>query len=214
MDFNLEKLSPADRYELLLSTVVPRPIALITTLAPDGALNAAPYSLFNVMSHDPPIMAVSVLPHADRRLKDTGHNILATGEFVVGLVSEDVAAAMNVTCIDAPPGVNELMFAQLETVPSITIKPPRVASCPVSFECRLITSLSFGPDQAFILGRVSHAHVADEFVLDRERCLIDTPKLKLIGGMHGAKWYARTSDLFEMTRPSWAEWVKQGKVRN
>lgn len=111
LQFNLEQLPASDRYELLLSTVVPRPIDLITTLAADGALNAAPYSLFNVMSHDPPIVAVSILPHADRRLKDTGQNILATGEFVVNLVSEDVASAMNLTCIDAPPGVDELKLA-------------------------------------------------------------------------------------------------------
>lgn len=213
MEFSLEQLPALQRYELLLGTVVPRPIALITTIGADGLVNAAPYSLFNVMSHDPPIVAVSILPHPDRRLKDTGRNILATGEFVVNLVSENVAAAMNLTCIDAPPGVNELELADLETSASMTVAPPRITSCPVSLECILLTSLAFGPDQAIVLGHVTHAHVADEFVLDSQRCMIDTSKLQLIGGMHGAKWYARTWDLFEMIRPVWAEWQKNREKR-
>jgi flavin reductase (DIM6/NTAB) family NADH-FMN oxidoreductase RutF len=212
MEFDLDKVAATERYELLLSTVVPRPIALITTLSSNGTINAAPYSLFNVLGHDPPIVAVSVLPHAERRLKDSGENILATGEFVANLVSESVAEAMNVTCIDAPPGVNELTLAKLTTAPSVKVAPPRVAASPVSLECRLLTSLSFGPNQAIVIGRVVQLHVADEFVIDQERCLIDTPKLKMIGAMHGARWYAKTSDLFAMDRPTWVEWLKAGKV--
>jgi flavin reductase (DIM6/NTAB) family NADH-FMN oxidoreductase RutF len=212
MDFNLANLSAVDRYELLLSTVVPRPIALVTTLSEDGVANAAPYSLFNVLCHDPPVVAVSVLPHAERRLKDTAQNVLATGEFVVNLVSEGVAKAMNLTCIDAPPHINEIDLAKLSTTPSRFVKPPRIASCPAALECRLLTSLSFGPNQAILLGQVLHAYVANEFIIDEARCLIDTPGLNLIGGMHGAKWYTRTSDLFEMARPTWAEWAKAGKA--
>jgi flavin reductase (DIM6/NTAB) family NADH-FMN oxidoreductase RutF len=101
VQFDIERLAAEHRYELLLSTVAPRPIALITTLSTDGAPNAAPYSLFNVLCHDPPIVAVSVLPHTANRLKDTGQNIVASGEFVINLVSEHIAEAMNVTCIDA-----------------------------------------------------------------------------------------------------------------
>jgi flavin reductase (DIM6/NTAB) family NADH-FMN oxidoreductase RutF len=212
MQFNLDELSAANRYELLLSTVVPRPIAIMTTLGRDGKVNAAPYSLFNILGHDPPIVAFSVLPHADQRLKDTGRNILATSEFVVNLVSEDLAEAMNVTCIDAPPEVDELELARLPTAASIHVAPPRIASSPVSFECRLVTTLSFGPNQAIVLGRILHAHVANEFVLDPACCAIDTPNMKLIGGMHGAKWYARLSDRFEMVRPTWAQWVKDDKA--
>ena len=209
MHFDVEKMAAADRYELLLGTVVPRPIALITTLSPDGNLNAAPYSLFNIMGHDPPVMMVSVLPHPERRLKDTAANILATREFVVNLVSESIAEAMNIACIDAPPGVNELELAGLATAPSAKVKPPRVAASPIAFECRFLTSLSFGPNQAIIAGEVVVAHVPDEFVLDAARGLVDTPKLNLIGGMHGAKWYARLSDRFAMERPTWAEWEKR-----
>src|SRR5262245_57248441 len=105
MQFDIDGMAPADRYELLLGTIVPRPIARITTLGRDGRINAAPYSLFNVMGHDPAIAMVSVLAHPEARMKDTANNILATGEFVLNLVSEDLAEAMNVTCIDAPPGI-------------------------------------------------------------------------------------------------------------
>lgn len=212
MEFDLDRLQAADRYELLLSTIVPRPIALITTLSANGIVNAAPYSLFNVMSHEPPIMAVSVLPHPDRRLKDTGQNILSAEEFVLNLVSETLADAMNTTCVDAPPEVSEIAFTELKTAPSVKIKTPRIASSPVSLECRLLTSMSFGPNQAIILGRIVHVHVADDYVVDASRCAIDTPALKLIGGMHGARWYTRTSDLFAMDRPTWAGWKKDGKV--
>ena len=139
MQFDIDAMSPVDRYELLLGTIVPRPIALITTLGSDGQINAAPYSLFNVMGHDPAVAMVSVLAHPEARLKDTANNILATKEFVINLVSETVAEAMNITCIDAPPGVNELELANLKTVASMKVKPPRVATS----SCGLRMSFSF-----------------------------------------------------------------------
>jgi flavin reductase (DIM6/NTAB) family NADH-FMN oxidoreductase RutF len=174
MQFDIDGMAPIDRYELLLGTIVPRPIALITTLGPDGSVNAAPYSLFNVMGHDPAVAMVSVLAHPEARLKDTANNILATKEFVINLVSETVAETMNITCIDAPPGVNELELANLKTSASIKVKPPRVAASPVSFECRFLTSISFGPNQAIVAGHIVHAYIEDRFVLDQARGLIDT----------------------------------------
>ena len=138
---------------------------------------------------------------------------MATKEFVLNLVSESIAEAMNITCIDAPPGTNELELAKLKTASSVKVKPPRVSASPVAYECRFLTSLSLGPDQAIIAGQIVHAYVEDRFVLDRTRGLVDTPQLKLIGGMHGAKWYARLPDLFEMERPTWAKWVRQGQVK-
>src|SRR4051812_39161895 len=108
MIFDFEKVAPTKRYELLLGAVVPRPIALITSVSRDGTVNAAPYSLFNVMSHEPPIVAFSVLPSPLGQMKDTGQNILASGEFVVNLVSENIAEAKNLSCIDAPPSVSEI----------------------------------------------------------------------------------------------------------
>jgi len=212
MQFDFAKVPASARYELLLSTILPRPITIITTLNPDGSVNAAPYSLFNVMGHDPAIVAVSILPHAEARLKDTGSNILATSQFVLNMVSEALAEAMNITCIDAPAGVSELELAQLGTKPSSKVRPPRITASPVTFECELVTSLSFGPNQAMVLGRVLEAHVGDEFVKNSTTGEIDTPRLRLIGGMHGARWYSRTSDQFAMDRPTWAAWKAQGKV--
>jgi flavin reductase (DIM6/NTAB) family NADH-FMN oxidoreductase RutF len=212
MQFDIEKMAALDRFELLLGTVVPRPIALVTTLGEDGILNAAPYSQFTVLSYDPPLLLVSILSHPDRRLKDTAHNILATKEFTVSLVSEAIAEGMNVTCIDAPPGTDELKLAGLKTAASVKIKPPRVAASPVAFECRFLTSLSFGPNQATVIGQIVYGYVADQFVINAERGLVDTPELKLIGGMHGQKWYAKLSDRFEMERSTWAEWVHQSKA--
>jgi flavin reductase (DIM6/NTAB) family NADH-FMN oxidoreductase RutF len=211
MLFDLAQIAPMERYELLLGTVVPRPIALITSLSADGTVNAAPYSLFNVMSHDPPIVAFSVLPDPAGRMKHTGRNILATQEFVVNLVSEAIAEAMNLACIDAPADVSEIDLVGLNTAPSTSVKPPKIQDSPVSLECRFVSSVEFGPNQTVIFGRVEHVHVPDDLVLDGPNCIIDTPKLKLIGAMHAAKFYSRTADVLEMIRPNWAEWSAKNR---
>jgi flavin reductase (DIM6/NTAB) family NADH-FMN oxidoreductase RutF len=212
MQFDFQSMMPADRYELLLGTILPRPITIVTTLSPGGTLNAAPYSLFNVVSHDPPVVMIAVLPHPDGRLKDTAANILATGEFVVNLVPRSMAEAMNITNIDAPQGTNELALANLEAVPSTSIKPPRIESSPVAFECRFFTSLSFNLHQALIFGRIVTGFVRDDLVIDGSRGIVDTPKLDLFGAMHAARWYCVATDWFEMVRPTWAQWLKEGKV--
>jgi flavin reductase (DIM6/NTAB) family NADH-FMN oxidoreductase RutF len=212
MQFDFQAMTPMDRYELLLSTVLPRPITIVTTLSIDGALNAAPYSLFNVVSHDPPVLMIAVLPHPERHLKDTAANIFATREFVVNLVPRSMAEAMNITNIDAPPGRNELTLADLQAEPSISVKPPRVATSPVAFECRLLTALSFNSDQAVMFGEVVTAFVSDHLVLDAAHGVVDAPRLDLFGAMHAARWYCSTADRFEMVRPTWPQWVNEGKA--
>src|SRR5205085_8475809 len=106
------------------------------------------------------------------------------------LVSEGLAEAMNITCIDAPAGCNELILAQLTTAASVNVKPPRIASAPVAFECRLATSLSFGSNQAVIFGQILSAFVDDSVVLNAPRGMVETPELRLVGAMHGARWYS------------------------
>jgi flavin reductase (DIM6/NTAB) family NADH-FMN oxidoreductase RutF len=209
MLFDMETLPAQDRYKILTATVTPRPIAWVTTLSESGVVNAAPYSFFNVMGHEPPTIALGVLAGTGR-LKDTAANILARGEFVVNLVSEANAAAMNVTCIDAPPEVDELALAGLTAEPSRFIAPPRILESPVSFECRVLASLVTGPRQTIVIGRVVCAHVDDAFVQDAERCYIDTKALRLIARMHGSGGYARSTDLFDLERPNWAAWQAQG----
>jgi flavin reductase (DIM6/NTAB) family NADH-FMN oxidoreductase RutF len=205
MLFDMETLPPQGRYKILASSVVPRPIAWVTTKSRAGIVNAAPFSFFNAMGSDPPTVAIGILPR-EGRLKDTATNIVETAEFVVNLVSEDNAEAMNVTCIDAPPDIDELQLARLTAVPSRSVAPPRIGEAPVSFECRILASLVTGPLQTIVVGRVVCAHVADAFVLDAKRCHLDTPALRLIARMHGSGVYARSSDRFEMPRPTWAEW--------
>jgi flavin reductase (DIM6/NTAB) family NADH-FMN oxidoreductase RutF len=205
MQFDLEALPSSVGEKLLLATIVPRPIAWITTVSPSGVVNAAPFSFFNLMGVDPPIIAIGIQGHGKNRLKDTAENIRSSSEFVVNLVTETTAAAMNVTCIDAPPEIDELRYAGLATAPSAKIAPPRIAVCPVAYECRTETSLSFSPNQSIVIGRVVHAHIDDAYVLDRERSYIDTPKLELVARMHGSGWYTRTKDQFQLQRPVWSD---------
>lgn len=202
-------MAAPDVYKILGSSVTPRPIAWVTSHSAAGARNAAPYSFFNVMGHAPPTIALGLLGLPDGSHKDTAANILATGEFVVNLVTEGDAPAMNLTCIDAPPGVDELALADIATTASDVVAPPRIASAPVSFECRLLHAIATGERQTIVIGEVLVAHVADAFILDRARLHIDTPSMRLVARMHGAGWYTRSTDLFQLERPSYRAWLER-----
>jgi flavin reductase (DIM6/NTAB) family NADH-FMN oxidoreductase RutF len=207
MLFDFANLRHENAHKLLISTVVPRPIAWVTTQDVDGSINAAPFSFFNAVSGNPPVVAIGIGGRAPGDVKDTGGNIRRTGQFVVNLVSNSLAKQMNVTAIDFGKEVNELAQAGLTTAPSATVRPPRIAESPVSLECERLVIVEVGIDRAVVLGKVLAIHVNDEFVLDAERCYVDTPKLELIGRMHGAGWYARTTDRFEMPRIPVGAWT-------
>ncbi len=207
MLFDFADLSPQDRYKLLVSTVVPRPIAWVVTQDTAGALNAAPYSFFNCVSGDPPIVVIGIGGRAPGDVKDTGYNIRMTGQFVVNLVAFDTAEAMNITAIEFPREVDELAQAGLTILPSSKVAPPRIAESPVALECERHMTIELNHDRAIVLGRVVAMHIRDEAVLNRERCYIDTPKLDLIGRLHGAGWYARLTDRFEMPRIRLDDWT-------
>lgn len=209
MLFDFAATQNRDIYKLLVSTIGPRPIAWVTTQDVDGTVNAAPFSFFNAVSGEPPVIAFGIGGRGPGDVKDTGGNIRRTGQFVVNLVSYDLAEAMNVTAIDFPKEVDELKEAGLSTAASVHVKPPRIAEAPVSMECERLVIVEVGIDRAVILGKVLAIHVRDDCVLDRERCYIDTPKLDLIGRMHGAGWYSRVTDRFEMPRISVEEWTKR-----
>ena len=206
MRFDLTALPTDIGYKLLAATVVPRPIAWVTTVSPSGVVNAAPYSFFNAMGSDPPTLVLGILRDPVRGYKDTARNIIESGEFVVNLVPETLAEAMNTTCMDAPPDVSEIDIANLDTVASTAVAPPRIAASPVAFECRTLTTLITGPKQTLVVGRVLSAYVEDAYVLDAERAHVDTPRLRLIGRLHGSGWYARTSEMFQLNRPVYATW--------
>jgi flavin reductase (DIM6/NTAB) family NADH-FMN oxidoreductase RutF len=201
MEFDFERLAADDRYKILTSTVVPRPIAWVSTRSSNGVRNAAPFSFFNAMSKTPPIIAIGIQANSDGSMKDTARNILETGEFVINLVPRSADQAMNLTSIEAPPDVDELVLADLATLPSVKVKPERIAVSPVAFECRLYTPVEVAPSQLIVLGEIVMAHVDEAFVLDPAKYYIDTPALHLIGRMQGRGWYNVTDSVFQIERP-------------
>lgn len=206
MLFDFSKMPPKECYKVMVSTITPRPIAWVVSQNAHGHLNAAPFSFFNAFAGNPPVIGIGIGSHSVGHAKDTRSNIRETGEFVVNLVSEEVAEQMNITAITFEPTVSEIAQAGLETAPSSMVKPPRIALSPVAMECQLMQIIELSPEDGLVLGRIVAMHVRDEFVLDPAKHYIDTPNLKLIGRMHGAGWYARTSDLFEMPRIPVDDW--------
>jgi flavin reductase (DIM6/NTAB) family NADH-FMN oxidoreductase RutF len=207
MRFDMAALAPHDRYKLMSSSITPRPIAWVTSQSKDGVRNAAPYSFFNMMAADPPLIVLGLMARPEGSFKDSAANILETGEFVVNLVSEDDVAAMNFTCIDAPPEFDELEAAGIATLPSVSVVPPRIASAPASLECRLFQAIRASATSTVVLGQVVTMHIDDRFI-DPERLHVDTLAMKLVARMHGAGWYTRSIDLFQLERPVWANWSK------
>lgn len=191
----------ADRaYPILASLIVPRPIALVTTISPEGKVNAAPFSFFNILGADPPILAVAPGDRDDATPKDTARNIRLTHEFVVNLVDEALAEGMNKCAASLPYGEDELQHAGLHGVPSSVVKPPRISESPVSLECKEWGTLHIG-DNRVVIGLVKRVHVRDE-LFDSERKRIRSERLALIGRMASPHWYCRTRDRFEMVRPT------------
>ncbi len=203
MRFDIADIDPANVYKLLTATVVPRPIAWVSTISPEGVQNLAPFSFFNVLGDEPPILAVGINRGA-RGMKDTARNILENGEFVVNLVPETLAEAMNQTAIDAPHGVSEFALAGLTPLPATHVAAPLLAESPVSFECVTHASLVTGPQQLLVVGRILAVHVADRFVTNAARGHIATQAMGLLGRGHGTT-YIRSHDTFEMVRPKWAD---------
>lgn len=206
MLFDFQNTKNENVYKLLVATIGPRPIAWVTTQDVDGTVNAAPFSFFNAMSGNPPVVAFGIGGRGPGDVKDTGGNIRRTGQFVVNLCSFKLAKQMNITAIDFPKEVNELTEAGLTTTASKHVKPPRITEAPVAMECERLVIVDVGIDRAVVLGKVVAMYVQDDCVLDKDRCYIDTPKLDLVGRMHGSGWYARVTDRFELPRIPVEEW--------
>src|ERR1700690_1145121 len=136
MELNLEGELAERAYPILASLVAPRPIAFVTTVSPDGKVNAAPFSFFNLLGANPPILAFAPGDREDGTPKDTARNIRLTHEFVVNLVDEAIAEAMNKCAASLPYGENELIPAGLHTASSSVVRPPRIAESPASLECK------------------------------------------------------------------------------
>jgi flavin reductase (DIM6/NTAB) family NADH-FMN oxidoreductase RutF len=202
---SLPDLSPHDRYKLLCAVVTPRPIALVTTLDANGAVNAAPFSFFNVFSEDPPLVVLGLQHKADRTPKDTTRNIHRTGEFVVQMVDEALASAMNDCAIDFPAGDSEVIATGLATLPSVDVKVPRLAAAPFALECRRSVALAFGPGRELLVGEVLRVH-AREGLVDVSNMYVDFTAYRPIGRLFG-NLYSYQREIFAMDRESHLQWA-------
>ena len=184
---------------VLIGVIVPRPIALVSTVSSEGVVNLAPYSFFNAVAVSPPTVALGMARHADWKPKDTLANVEATGELVVNLVDDHIADAMNRTVAEHPSDVDEFEVAGLTPISSETVKPPRVGEEPVSMECRVsqIVTLGEGPQQTgLVIAEIVLLHARDDLI--QEDGVVHM-KLRPIGDLTGTM-FCRTLDVFEMER--------------
>lgn len=212
MYFDTAQLDQKRCYKLLASTVVPRPIAWMITKDEKGQVNAAPFSFFNFFAGFPPVICVGI-GRRDGRPKDSLANIEINKDFVINLVTEELAEAMNTTATPFDTGVNELEMARLEVTQSQGIDMPRIIASPVALECRLQQLVDVDTTAKIAIAHVVGMHIDDAAIVDSERCYIDTAKLKLIGRMESPGWYTRTHDRFKMKQLSVEQWEQQTASR-
>ena len=204
MELSPDTLSIQDRYKLMIGAIVPRPIAFVSTISPRGELNLAPFSFFAGVGSNPMTLLFCPANAPTGEEKDTLRNAKplaegGTGEFVVNIITESIAQQMALCAEPLTYGESEFDLAKLSPSPSHKVKPPRVAECPVSFECVTKQIIRTNPGQPaggnIVLGEVVHIHIADGFVNDKLH--MDYTKLTAIGRMGGLA-YCRTSDRFEL----------------
>ena len=197
-------------YRVLTGVVVPRPIAFVSTRSPDGVDNLAPYSFFNAVAYDPPTVVFSSsrrapLINGKHKSKDTLRNIEETGEFVVNIVVDDIAEAMNRTAAEYPEEVDEFEIARLTAAPSDLVRPPRVAESPVNMECRVNQVVNLGDfsisggrgSHGLVIGTILLMHVRDDLINGHR---INHDRLRPTGRLAGSM-YCHTADTFELVRP-------------
>jgi flavin reductase (DIM6/NTAB) family NADH-FMN oxidoreductase RutF len=210
MDLDPQAISQADRYKLMIGAIVPRPIAWVSTISPDGRLNLAPFSFFSGVGSEPMALLFCPANKGDGEPKDTLKNaapsvgvtgLSGTGEFVVNMVSADMGPRMSATAEPLPYGESEFEFAGLTPAPSSAVKPPRVAEAPLAFECRTMQVLRLAPGVPdggnIVIGRVVRIHARDGLVNARNH--VDPALLDAIGRLGGAS-YCTTRDRFEIPR--------------
>lgn len=198
-----------DRFGAVLTgVVVPRPIALVSTVSEDGLVNLAPFSFFNAVSSSPPTIVVAIARSAGWKPKDTLANIEATGEFVVAVVVDDIAEAMNKTAAEYPADVDEFKIAGLTSTPSDLVKAPLVSESPVNMECRLSQVVQIGEENghALVIAEIAMLHIRDD-IIDGHR--INQQELKPVGRLAG-NMYARTNDVYELIRPAYDHEKNEG----
>ncbi len=211
MDVTPSQLAHREIYNILISAVVPRPIAWVSSLSASGQPNLAPFSFFNAVCAKPPLLAFAPGMRSPKQQgaagtdlagvpKDTLRNIRETREFVINMVTYELAEAMNLTSGDYDASINEFEVARVAAAPSKIVRPPRVAESPVSFECKLHQILDFNPAPeggSLVIGEIVSIHINEQHVKEGR---LDRNSLDLIGRMGGMQ-YTRTTERFEMVRP-------------
>jgi len=189
-----DDISPKDRYKLISGAIVPRPIALVTTISPEGIMNAAPISFFNCLSADPGIVAIGIETKEDGSTKDTAANISRTGHFTVNMVSEAMFNAMRICSNSLPPEEDEIALSGLTPLSSVSVASPRLEESPVAFECERYITLEISASRQIVLGKVKHMHFRTD-IIDTEKAYIHQDRMNLIGRMSGPS-YVRLNQTF------------------
>jgi flavin reductase (DIM6/NTAB) family NADH-FMN oxidoreductase RutF len=210
MEFDFSKLTSKDRYKLLSSTVIPRPIALVSTIDENGVLNAAPYSFFNMFAEEPATCVLGIQKRPDGKYKDTSSLIRKSGEYVINLVDMDLAESMNISSINFDPEYDEFDLAGFTPVASRLIAPPRIKEAPVSFECRRTVTLQLNEERDLVVGEVLTMHARDGLI-DPETLYLDREKYDVVGRLY-ADLYAPLREVFSLKSSTQEEWLaKQHK---
>jgi flavin reductase (DIM6/NTAB) family NADH-FMN oxidoreductase RutF len=198
MDIDFDTITEYQRYKLMASLIVPRPVAFVTTLNDDGSVNAAPFSMFCMLGEEPPLLLVSFNYSEGQRRKDTARNIEARGEFVVHMVDEDLVRAADSASEQLPYGESELTALGLALTPSVKVAVPTIVASPVAFECVLHETIRT-TSREIVIGRIVSLRVDDG--------LVDTETWRVrLGGYFpiarfGASFYTTTRDRFSLVEP-------------
>jgi flavin reductase (DIM6/NTAB) family NADH-FMN oxidoreductase RutF len=207
LDIDPKSLSVRDRYKLLCGLVIPRPIALVTTLSQDGVVNAAPFSFFNLFSDDPPIAILGVNLRGDGAAKDTAKHVKARGEYVIHIVSEEFGNSMNACAIDFPEEISEIDEAGFTLKPSRRVAPPTIVEAAVALECRLHSIIPFSERRAIIVGEVVQIK-ARPGIVDPAKLYVDLKKYRPMARLFG-NLYATLGEVYELKRETYEEWSKR-----
>ncbi|MDM8532910.1 flavin reductase family protein [Anaerolineales bacterium HSG25] len=203
MELSPKNLSTKELHKLMTSTIMPRPIGWISSIDEAGHINLAPFSFFNIVCPNPPhVLFCPGIRRQTKLPKDTLTNVKTTGEFVVNIVTESLAQAMNTSATELPPTENEFELAGLTALPSVHVKPPRVAESPINYECRVVHIYEVGQQAgngSVVIGEIVHIHVNEAIVSDDLH--IEIAELKPIGLLRGSN-YCRVTDQIEIPRPA------------